>query len=375
MDRLARTSPLRLLLPLLVICSSLMVTQIAQGHQQYGSNTAAAWRVPWRAGTDQWRSGYGFNTVTHIGSESYALDFSHPHGTPIHAMASGSAAAVTGSLCDTTGFGISVQLSHPGPFYSRYAHLSQNFFGVGTNIVQGQFIGRSGNSGQVDPDPPSCNTPPNGAHLHFAVYNQLSCTSSTCAVNPQSGGKTLSGYTNFDTSEGAHAHRSDNAGVGDICLAAPGTGNQCTNASALDSGSFTAFVNAYNSGGGQGSVGQPWNPCGGASDTTITACWWVHSWGNGKVQDFSGPSHGHGPGTGAIMRRTGTSTAYWVHGGVWQRYLVAGGAPGYLGYPICNEFPWSVYRRTDFQNGFVAYRPDTGESVDAAYSGFFPKIC
>lgn len=293
--------------------------------------------MPWRAGTDQWRSGFGYGTGTHVGSENYALDFSHPHGTPIHAMTSGTIATIAGNVCDTTGYGLSIQVSHPGGFYSRYAHLSQNFFGVGTNIVQGQYIARSGISGNVVPLPPSCNVPGSGAHLHFAVYNQLNCASLSCAVDPQASGKTLSGYTNFNTTEGTsgHAHRSDNAGVGDACLPAPGTSNQCTNASSISGSHYTAFVNAYNAAGGVNSVGQPWNPCSGAAATTTDACWWVHSWGNGVVQDFNGPSHGHGPGTGAIMRRNGASTAYWVHGGVWGRYLAAGGGPGYLGYPLC----------------------------------------
>lgn len=376
MIRFSRLTFIHTLAILTALLGGLLAIQRVQGHQQYGSNTATGWHVPWRAGTDQWRSGYGFATGTHVGSENYALDFSHGDGTPIHAITSGTIAQVNGSQCDTIGFGLNVQVSHAGGYYSRYSHLDQNFFGQGTNVVQGQYIARSGNSGNVDPAPISCSDS-SGAHLHFSVYSQLNCTSSSCAVNPQANGKTLSGYTNFNTSEGAlgHPHRSDNAGVGDVCNPAPGTSNQCTNASSLSSTYYASFVTAYNAGGGATSVGQPWNPCSGAGNTTTGACWWVHSWGNGVVQDFSGYSHGHGPGTGVIMQRNGVSVAYWVHGGIWQRYLSAGGGPGYLGYPICAEFAWASYMRQDFQYGFVAYNLNDGSSVDAPYSAYFPRIC
>ena len=41
------------------------------------------------------------------------------------------------------------------------------------------------------------------------------------------------------------------------------------------------------------------------------------------------------------MFRDGTSTAYWVHGSIWRRYIDAdlGGAAGFLGYPLTDESP------------------------------------
>ncbi len=60
---------LRLFAAAFVMGSALVAVHGAAGHQQYGSNTATAWRVPWRAGTDQFPSGNGFNTSTHVGSE------------------------------------------------------------------------------------------------------------------------------------------------------------------------------------------------------------------------------------------------------------------------------------------------------------------
>ena len=83
------------------------------------------------------------------------------------------------------------------------------------------------------------------------------------------------------------------------------------------------FVDSYNRNGQDASVGCPTNT--------------VHRWSDGYTQDFDG---GTGE-KGALMFRDGTSTAYWVHGSIWRRYIDAdlGGAAGFLGYPLTDESP------------------------------------
>ena len=254
----------------------ILLTTSTSGHQNYPSNDWKEWRAPWRAGTSQWVSGYAFNEGTHVNGDAYALDFSHPHGTPIHVMAGGTVSQVTGSPCDRTGYGLNVWVAHTGGYYSRYAHLSQNYFSAGASVVIGQFIGKSGNSGHVDPSPPPCPTSStSGSHLHFVVTNQLNCNMASCAVNPQANGKTLSGYTNLATAEGRfmHPHRSDNAGVGDICGSSnQGTGWTCTESTSIVSTHYSTFVAAYNGQGGYNGPGVTWDACGGGN----AGCWWVH---------------------------------------------------------------------------------------------------
>jgi hypothetical protein len=362
-----------------------MTADTASGHQNYPGNTWEEWRVPWRANTSQFVSGYGFNTGTHVGGDKYALDFSHPYGTPIHAMASGSIAQVAGGVCDRSGYGLNVWALHSGGYYSRYAHLSQNYFSSG-NVVIGQLIGKSGNSGNVDPLPPPCPTSSTvGSHLHFVVTTQLNCASESCAVNDQANGKTLSGYTNFDSSEGrsGHPHLSDNAGVGDICGGSnQGPGWSCTESSSIDGQHYSVFVSAYNGQGGYNGPGVPWDACGGGN----AGCWWVHDWTSGytgwvgATQDFKGSAS---QGAGAIMRKrtsatTWLSQAFWVHGNIWQKYLALGGAPWpNLGYPVSNEIPGTntrsgtPYRWTWFEVGMIIWYGPTYETHGAIWSNYY----
>lgn len=41
---------------------------------------------------------------------------------------------------------------------------------------------------------------------------------------------------------------------------------------------------------------------------------WVYTWGSGLIQDFKGESGQNG----ALMQRSGSSTAYWIHGSIWD---------------------------------------------------------
>jgi len=109
----------------------------------------------------------------------YAIDFSMPMGTPVHAARSGIVVAVEESFSDDDHADFHenwVMVRHPDMTIARYMHLTRNGadVAVGDTVQQGQVVGRSGNSGAST-----------GPHLHFDVqtcgpnlppgYNQLPC--------------------------------------------------------------------------------------------------------------------------------------------------------------------------------------------------------
>jgi len=157
-------------------------------------------------------------------------------------------------------------------------------------------------------------------------------TSGTDFINASLG--SISAANDLDPS-GAWATQVKNAwaAVGVGCAISVGQG-------ALNS---QPFIDGYNR-NGAASVGCPINT--------------VHRWGNGDTQDFDGGSGGKG----ALMLRDGTGTAYWVHGAIWSRYEVEGGAQGNLGYPISDEYQWGSNRRSDFEGGYIYWVPSTNQT-------------
>jgi hypothetical protein len=82
----------------------------------------------------------------------------------------------------------------------------------------------------------------------------------------------------------------------------------------------------------------------------------VHSWGNGVVQDFRG-----GPlGDNICMRKSGTATAFMVRGDIRKVYFQNGGGQGWLGYPIEDE-----HGEQRFEHGRIVW--------DAAKASFVAK--
>lgn len=61
--------------------------------------------------------------------------------------------------CATCGFGQMVLIDHGNGFTTRYGHLSQIEVAAGRQVVRGQLLGISGNTGSST-----------GEHLHFGVY-------------------------------------------------------------------------------------------------------------------------------------------------------------------------------------------------------------
>ncbi len=119
------------------------------------------------------------------------------------------------------------------------------------------------------------------------------------------------------------------------------------NASAQVASAFKAAFARY---GGEDVVGLPRDNSGGAG---------VHQSGAGLLQDFGGGSFQ----PGALLLANGTSTVYWIFGGVWTRYAnVDRGTGGCHGYPTSalNAYKDAKpgngnYFRQNFQKGYIVW--------------------
>lgn len=110
---------------------------------------------------------YKFDHQESAGSH-LGIDIKMPVGTPIHAIANGK---VLKASTQSSGFGHHIVIMHigvPDPsnpgtktnLYSSYVHLSDVLVSEGENVLKGQTIGKSGNTG-------TSTTP----HLHFQIDN------------------------------------------------------------------------------------------------------------------------------------------------------------------------------------------------------------
>ena len=129
-------------------------------------NDSYIYALPFRKGTNV-RVSQGYNGgMTHYGLSAYAIDFSVPQGTPVHAAREG---VVVGSEGSNTAGGMSpeyrkyanyVIIEHSDGTMGNYYHLRQGGSAVriGQKVSQGELIGYSGNTGYSS-----------GPHLHFSV--------------------------------------------------------------------------------------------------------------------------------------------------------------------------------------------------------------
>ncbi len=89
------------------------------------------------------------------GPYTSAIDISCPIGTTVVAAAGGTVIRATSGGYNG-GYGSVIIISHPNGTQTIYAHLSKVDVNVGQKVEQGQFIGRTGNTGKST-----------GPHLHF----------------------------------------------------------------------------------------------------------------------------------------------------------------------------------------------------------------
>ena len=86
-----------------------------------------------------------------------AVDIGAPSGTPIYAAAGGTV-IIARSGGWNGGYGSYVVISHPNGTQTLYAHMSRVLTTVGSQVSQGDTIGKVGSSGEST-----------GSHLHFEV--------------------------------------------------------------------------------------------------------------------------------------------------------------------------------------------------------------
>lgn len=110
---------------------------------------------------------------THTGNNEYAVDFTMPVGTPIHAARGGIVDVVMDrfpeggldlALRESVNF---VMIRHDDGTYGEYVHLQQGGVRVklGQKVRTGELLAISGNSGYT-----------RGPHLHFSVFRAINGT-------------------------------------------------------------------------------------------------------------------------------------------------------------------------------------------------------
>ncbi|GLT18387.1 peptidase M23 [Vibrio zhanjiangensis] len=93
--------------------------------------------------------------ITHKVTPHMGTDYAVPVGTPVVSISSG---RVVASRYHPLA-GNYIVILHPDGLRTRYLHLSKRFVSQGDNVVQGQTVGASGNTGRTT-----------GAHLHFELW-------------------------------------------------------------------------------------------------------------------------------------------------------------------------------------------------------------
>ena len=82
------------------------------------------------------------------------IDLVAPFGTPVFAIASGTATVIN----DKSGFGLHIIIDHGGGITSLYGHLIRVDVANGEDVVSGEVIGAVGSTGNST-----------GPHLHFEI--------------------------------------------------------------------------------------------------------------------------------------------------------------------------------------------------------------
>jgi hypothetical protein len=297
---------------------------VASASTHYGLNNYTYYRLPWQHGQSHGLT-QGYDTCStggdHCGTlQKYALDFQMPTDTRVLGITEGYA-------CQTSGSGLGNYVVQKAPGYGRggedyyfYGHLNNSWVAQcsqgWTWLWQGQVGANSDNTGNVT----------GSGHLHIAVQNPGNtcyCVPDVSVPFPPLSGINFGTYTGINpcpTCAPTEYFVSDSVMPGDD-QAIP------------QPNSTQAIFDRWYADGGLNQVGSPRNNGGGPG---------VHGWGNGVVQDFAGPAGPYNDGTGAVMLKNFTGTAWYVHNVIWPAYISQqnGGATGWLGYPTIDEFYW-----------------------------------
>lgn len=120
-------------------------------HQEPVFNIPTIRETAWPFKADGW----SYQISQHYKPGHGGVDFAVASGIPIQAVSDG---YVTAAGRDINGYGNTVMVYHGQNFYTLYAHLSELTVSRGEQVVQGETLGYSGNTGK--------STNP---HLHFEI--------------------------------------------------------------------------------------------------------------------------------------------------------------------------------------------------------------
>ena len=149
-------------------------------------------------------SDYGWRVDPLTGAARYhqGIDFKAAYGQEVPAAADGRVVEAG----ERGAYGQTVLVEHAGGLRTRYAHLSTMTVSVGDRVLQGQEIGRVGQSGRAT-----------GPHLHFEVIRngqRIDPTSVVALHGSGLGGLKLAGAV-ADLTIGGRVHTPTTSGVDD----------------------------------------------------------------------------------------------------------------------------------------------------------------
>lgn len=149
-------------------------------------------------------SDYGWRSDPFTGAARFhqGIDLKAAYGQGVPAAGDGHVV----EAADRGAYGLTVVIEHPGGLMTRYAHLSNMAVSVGDRVLQGQEIGRVGQSGRAT-----------GPHLHFEVIRDGRRVDPTAVValqGPGLGGLKLAGAV-ADLPIGGRVHSPAMSGVDD----------------------------------------------------------------------------------------------------------------------------------------------------------------
>ncbi len=301
--------------------------------QRFDCRTASAssppeLRLPFPNGyRSQCTQGNGGATSHNLPSTRHALDLDDQPSTPgrwVLAAASGIARV----RHNQASWGNNVRIDHGGGYFTLYAHLASVSIQDGESVQMGRQIGTIGTTGNST-----------GIHLHFALHEGNASAATIPASIPApriwarnvTHGGTFKWYSSQEFLGGIAIPPGAVYEAGDP----PGSPPPPIPVQAGYEGNSTrhqGIIDCFIRGGGDAVVGLP------ASMHPYNDPYVHRYFGSGYKQDFSSGSR-----SGAILQEFFSSSdnppspAFWLYGGVWNRYKELGGAASFLGWPTADQ--------------------------------------
>lgn len=329
----------------LAVCLAPVATQ-ADGP----GNVYQRFRLPWPGDGITTRAvTTTINSASHTGGLAYAIDWDFPYNTFVAATGQGQVTVRNTNESHMSGLGLfitqAVSIDGGGTRYIMYGHLCSLGASLGQTLYQGQYVGRSGNTGSASPVPSvRCSaSDPSGMHLHYQFDN----SGTGLPLSSWQFGQTVPNQVSFHSASATslpvgHASPSNNAGPGFYSFSGLNGGSP-----AVDSFTSGSYVARQGLNYGTTKALDPANfaPCGVSS-------LWVHGcdftpWGRsaGVAQTYESPQ-GY---QRALMRRSGFTSVYSVQRDILYAYHSWSWT---LGYPLGDESGTSTVTQS-FEGGSI----------------------